>query len=208
MTVSIVLGLVLILASAGTAVFLLSNGDDQPASEVATSPSTTPAETDTSTVEDTSGDEAPSAAVDGPDTDPDVMAGEITTLITDHHQAIVDADYSAAWDLLTSRKQNKYENEPGGYDAWVSNQRTLGRYLTASGAEVEVRDYNAVTQVAEIYVSGMAWSSPDSSCSEWSGVTWVRWEDGAWKYDPGYSTTPQRTREWKPRYDQLLGGRC
>ena len=62
--------------------------------------------------------------------------------------------------------------------------------------------------VAQVDITGMSWSKPGASCTEWSGITWVKYEDGAWKYDPGYSTTPQREREWKPRYAELLGGQC
>jgi hypothetical protein len=62
--------------------------------------------------------------------------------------------------------------------------------------------------VAQVDVTGMTWDKPGASCTEWSGITWVKYEAGSWKYDPGYSTTPQREREWKSRFSQLLGGQC
>jgi hypothetical protein len=67
---------------------------------------------------------------------------------------------------------------------------------------------NEATGVVQVMVTGMRWTKPGATCSEWSGVTWVRWENGGWYYDPGYSTTPQRTRDWKNRFSELLGGSC
>jgi hypothetical protein len=54
----------------------------------------------------------------------------------------------------------------------------------------------------------MKWNKPGAPCSEWSGITWVKYEEGAWRYDPGYSTSPEREAEWKSRYAELLGGKC
>jgi len=57
-------------------------------------------------------------------------------------------------------------------------------------------------------VTGMAWSAPRSRCTEWSGITWAKYENGTWKYDPGFSTTAARKRAWKSRYNELLGVGC
>ena len=73
------------------------------------------------------------------------------------------------------------------------------------GIRVSIQDLDAKTGVARVLVGGMHYSK--TNC-EWRGVTWVRYEDGGWKYDPGYSTTPQREREWKNRFTELLGGAC
>jgi hypothetical protein len=54
----------------------------------------------------------------------------------------------------------------------------------------------------------MSWSQPGARCAEWSGLTWVKYENGEWRYDPGYSTTRQRKRAWASRYGQLLGTSC
>jgi hypothetical protein len=62
--------------------------------------------------------------------------------------------------------------------------------------------------VATVHVGGMAWSAPGANCTEWSGITWVKYEHGAWRYDPGYSTTAARKRKWKSRYGELLGTQC
>ena len=57
-------------------------------------------------------------------------------------------------------------------------------------------------------VTGMRWLKPNARCSQWSGLTWMKYESGDWLYDPGYSTTPERTAEWESRYSELLGGQC
>jgi hypothetical protein len=64
------------------------------------------------------------------------------------------------------------------------------------------------TGVVQVRVTGMGWSAPYRHCRTWSGITWVKYEGGQWKYDPGYSTTRERKREWKSRYAELLGGSC
>ncbi|MBO9532494.1 MAG: hypothetical protein J7513_05930 [Solirubrobacteraceae bacterium] len=138
-------------------------------------------------------------------TDQSVMADDILAVITQHYDDIVAGDYQAAWDLLSTRKQNKYRAETG-FDGWQRNQETVTPYLDTSDGSVTVREYDPATHVATIRVSGWGWSG--AKCSAWEGVTWVRAEAGEWRYDPGYSTTPQRAALWKPRYTQLLGVGC
>ena len=138
---------------------------------------------------------------------PDQFAGDIQTVLADFHQSIVGHDYRAAWNLLSSRKQAK-ELRVDGYAKWRSAQASLAPYLDPSGLRATVQDVDRATGVALVKVSGMGWSAPNARCSEWSGFTWVKYEDGAWRYDPGFSTTPQREREWKSRYGQLLGASC
>lgn len=135
------------------------------------------------------------------------MAPEITNTLRDFHEDVVAGNYHGAWELMTERKREqslaKY-----GYAGWVRNQATLRPYLDPTGLRIDVRDTTPATGVATVDVTGMGWSKPGSSCTEWSGITWVRYENGSWRYDPGYSTTPQRERDWKSRYEELLGGRC
>jgi hypothetical protein len=135
------------------------------------------------------------------------LAAEIQPMLLVWHEDVVHDNYHAAWELLSHRKQVQDENEYG-YATWVKNQSTLNPYLNPSGLQVSVEKTEPSEGVAQVDVTGMAWSKPGAPCTEWSGITWVKYEDGAWKYDPGYSTTPQREREWKPRYSELLGGRC
>lgn len=132
---------------------------------------------------------------------------EITNVLYQHHEDVVNHDFRAAWDLLSARKQRqnliKY-----GYATWAANQATLSAYLDPSGIQVRILQLDPQTRDATVDVTGMTWSRRGAHCTEWSGITWMLYQDGEWRYDPGYSTTPQRTREWKSRYSELLGGSC
>jgi hypothetical protein len=174
-----------------------------PAATSASEPTATPTATPTLTPRPTA---TPDSGV-VPEGSPDQFTGDIKTLLLDFHQAIVRHDYRAAWNVLSARKQAK-EMRVDGYAKWRAAQASLAPYLDPSGLEVTVRDLDRKTGVALVAVSGMKWSAPHARCSEWSGFTWVKYEDGQWRYDPGFSTTPQRQRQWKDRYRQLLGASC
>jgi hypothetical protein len=135
------------------------------------------------------------------------MTGEIRDLLYQHHEDIVTGDFRGAWDLLTARKRHqnlvKY-----GYATWRANQATLSPYLDPTGIQVRILALDPRTGEATVDVTGMTWSKPGAACSEWSGITWVKYEDGQWLYDPGYSTTPAREAAWKSRYYELLGASC
>lgn len=135
------------------------------------------------------------------------MQSEIQQMLLAWHEDVVHGDYRAAWALLSRRKQAQDEHEYG-YSTWVKNQSTLRPYLNPTNLQVVVEDTEPASGVAQVNVTGMGWDKPGAPCTEWSGITWVKYEDGGWKYDPGYSTTPQREREWKHRFSELLGGQC
>jgi hypothetical protein len=135
------------------------------------------------------------------------MTSEITSLLYDHHTAIVDQDFSSAWGLLSRRKQAQNRSKYG-YATWVKFQASLSPYLDPSGLQVKILKLDWPRREATVDLTGMGWSAPRAKCSEWSGVTWVVWQGGEWKYEPGYSTTPQREAIWKPRYSELLGTKC
>jgi hypothetical protein len=135
------------------------------------------------------------------------MESDVTDLIRTHHEDVVNGNYQGAWDLLSARKRAQYEREDG-YAGWRQNQESLAAYLGPAGATVTIQDLDRSSGVARIHVSGMAWSKRGATCSTWSGITWAKYEGGQWKYDPGYSTTPERRRIWKPRFGELLGGSC
>ena len=141
------------------------------------------------------------------ESDVETARQEIEALLYDFHNAVVTGNYSAAWDLLSARKQQQTLREHG-YDKWAGAQASFAKYLDHSGIHVEILDYDDTEQVATVMVSGMPYSAPRARCDEWSGITWVRNEDGYWQYDPGYSTTPERKAAWKSRYEELLGGAC
>ncbi len=134
------------------------------------------------------------------------MEEYIRRVLFGYHQAVVDGRFQDAWQLLSKRKQQQALREDG-YAKWRQAQASLSPYLSPNGARVTI-DSLEDDGVARVYVSGMGWSAPGSSCSEWSGLTWAKYERGAWYYDPGYSTTPQRERQWENRYDELMGVGC
>jgi hypothetical protein len=135
------------------------------------------------------------------------MQSEIQQMLLTWHEDVVAGNYHGAWELLSQRKQQQNEREYG-YATWVKNQSTLRPYLNPSGLRVTVEKTESSDGVAQVDVTGMGWDKPGAPCHEWSGITWVKYEDGSWKYDPGYSTTPQREHEFKSRYPELLGGKC
>jgi hypothetical protein len=152
--------------------------------------------------------QAPSVSPPVSDPSDEQARQDIEQVLYDHHEAIAQADYNTAWDLLSSRKQQQNLAKDGGYAAWVKAQSSLTPYLDPTDIHVEILDYDAADETATVMVTGMRWSAPGARCSEWSGITWVRFEDGSWRYDPGYSTTPEREATWKSRYPELLGASC
>lgn len=194
--------------SAGTSTGATSTPEDTNTAAAQTNATQTNTDT-TQTSTTTAQTNAAAAQSDGilPGVSTQAMQAEIQHMLLEWHEDVVDGKYHAAWELLSSRKQMQDSNEYG-YAAWVKNQSTLRPYLDPSGLQVSVENTEPSTGVAQVDVTGMGWDKPGAPCTEWSGITWVKYEDGAWKYDPGYSTTPQREREWKSRFSELLGGRC
>jgi hypothetical protein len=135
-----------------------------------------------------------------------VMRAEIEELLREFHVAVAERDFQYAWSLLTVRKQQQEAREKS-YSSWKEAQATLAPYLEPYGIHVDIDGLEG-DGVARVLVTGMGWTNPDSPCAEWSGLTWVRHEAGAWQYDPGYSTTEQRRRNWENRSDELLGVGC
>jgi len=135
------------------------------------------------------------------------MTSEIRDLLYQHHEDIVNRDFAAAWSLLTPRKRRQ-NLEKYGYSTWAANQATLSPYLDPTNIQVRILSLDPATGEATVDVTGMTWSKPGSPCSEWSGITWVKFDGGQWLYDPGYSTTPVREAEWKSRSAELLGVGC
>ena len=141
-----------------------------------------------------------------PDESREEMAGEISDVLLAYHEDVVAGDYQSAWALLSPRKRQQYLRE-SGYAKWARAQSSLRPYLDPNGLRTKIVALEG-EGVARVAVTGMTWSDPAASCSEWSGLTWARYEGGSWAYDPGYSTTAARRREWQPRSAELLGGDC
>jgi cytoskeletal protein RodZ len=211
--------IVLALAVGGAAVAIVLNRQNTDGTPLVTDSSaaqsstvtsvTTPTATSTETAPQEVASTPTTSSTEGalPSVPSEQMTSEIQQMLLAWHEDVVHGDYRAAWELLSRRKQVQDENEYG-YATWVKNQSTLDPYLNPAGLQVSIEKTEPDEGVAQVDVTGMSWDKPGASCTEWSGITWVKYEDGAWKYDPGYSTTPQREHEWKPRYSELLGGRC
>ena len=188
-----VLFLALAIAGAGVAVLVNNSGSDSTGSAAVSSVPDGVSVDSTTTLADRD--------------DPHLRQQAIESLIKDFHERVQQGDYSGAWNLLSTRKQDQAQREYG-YSTWVQNQKTLRPYIDPSGTTVTVEDFNPTTGEARIDVQGMGWSKPGATCSYWSGLTWVIYEDGVWKYDPGYSTTSERRSRWSDRGSELLGGTC
>lgn len=134
------------------------------------------------------------------------MDEEITSLLESYHEDVVEEDFQGAWAMLTPRKRRQYLREYG-YHKWSSAQASLSPYLDPYGLEANVVSLEG-EGVARVDVTGMGWSKAGAPCSEWSGLTWVKYEGEEWAYDPGYSTTSARRATWRPRSARLLGGDC
>lgn len=204
-----VLVLAMVVVGAATVIVLSQNSEPTVAAQAAEETRTVTVDEDATPAPTELDDpQSSTAGSRGPDALADGETEQIRQLLLDHHAAIVSQDFDTAWDLLTDRKRESFLNRDGGYGAWVEGQRTLSSYLGPDGLSVTVQDVDEETDVARVDVQGMSWSKPGASCSTWSGVTWVRFENDGWYYDPGYSTTPQRESEWAGRFGELLGGSC
>lgn len=134
------------------------------------------------------------------------MNEEVGALLESYHEDVVDEDFQGAWAMLSPRKRRQYTREYG-YRKWASAQASLSPYLHPAGLTAEVVALEG-EGVARVEVNGMKWDQPGAPCSEWSGLTWVKYEGDEWTYDPGYSTTAARTAAWKAKSSHLLGGDC
>jgi hypothetical protein len=135
------------------------------------------------------------------------MTGEIQSLLRVYHQDIVARQPAAAWQLLSTRKQRQ-ELRKDGYTNWATAQLSLAPHLDPTGLQARVLSQDPATGIVTVNVTGMKWTAPNARCKEWSGITWVMYQNNRWKYDPGIATTSARNREWKSRYSQLLGAQC
>jgi hypothetical protein len=135
------------------------------------------------------------------------MQQDIRAVLLEYHEDVIAGNYSAAWSILSERKRQQ-DLQQSGYASWEQAQSSLAAYLDPSGIEVRILASDRRTGVATVDVSGMSWDKPGASCTDWSGITWVKYETGGWHYDPGYSTTTYRNAAWKSRFRELLGGSC
>ena len=208
-TPSVFAGAVIVLALAitgGAVALVVSNNNQQsganvPAPTVTVSPP--PAPTPPAAPET-----PPPGAGILPNVDEATMEADITDLLRSHHQAIVAGNYYDAWVLTSRRYRAKKKRELGSFETWAEGQIDLGNNLDPGDVAASIRELDRRNGVATVDVSGMGWTKPGSPCSTWSGVTWARYENDHWRYEPGYSMSPQRRAEWFPRRTALLGWGC
>lgn len=204
----LLIALAIVLLGAGAAAAIIFGTDES------VEPATVAAETsDTSGEDIDEGEEtAEEEDVEAEESDPyppvsrAEMEEEIESLLLTYHEDLVVRDFRSAWALLSSRKRQQNLAEYG-YEEWREAQESLSDGLTPYGLSVQIDGLEG-EGVARVMVTGMGWSDPGSPCDEWSGLTWVRYERGEWAYDPGYSTTLARRRDWEPRAKMLLGKNC
>lgn len=141
-----------------------------------------------------------------PDVSQQQMEREIADVVGQHHRLLQQGSYRSAFALLSARKQHQLENEVG-FDGWRNNQTDLRRYVgNLDALDVTIQSLDRRHGVATIMITGPRFDLPNNACgSRYSGITWAKYEDGSWTYEPGFSTTPQRRREWggSRRYETL-----
>lgn len=199
----VVAALVLLLGAGAAGAVLLAKGSSETTVAVDTTATTEAVHNEEEVVESTGEEVTPSGF---PTVSRAQMNEEVSALLRGYHEDVVEEDFQGAWALLSSRKRQQYMAEYG-YRKWAYNQGTLNPYLSPYALKaviVSLEDEG----VARVDVTGMTWTKPGAPCSEWSGLTWVKFERGEWTYDPGYSTTSARRRIWEPRRAGLLGANC
>jgi hypothetical protein len=197
---------VLVGASAGGTILLIGQGES--GDEAGEQPVVSSVPADADVASQGSGEAVSGSA--GSELSPQTTAAkarEIQSLLLTYYEDVTAGRFRDAWSLLSARKRRQNLSEYT-YRDWVEEGVAgLADYLDPSGLTVRIDGTEADGSV-RVLLTGMTWSDPNSPCSEWSGLTWVKFENGAWALDPGYSTTPDRRRLWEPREDELLGVGC
>jgi hypothetical protein len=143
------------------------------------------------------------------------MRVAIAGLSRRHHQLIADGDFAGAYALYSRRKQNQplIENPScGDYKCWESAMYPLRSGLSNPvRASVRVLRVFKSSGVAEFRV---VLPRPDCPTGAWEGVTWAKYENGRWTYDPGWKTDEVQRAKYASTNDgntqdpRLLGVGC
>jgi len=227
---NLILAFVAVVAVGLIGVFLIvqafggSDGEDPVPTAETSQPA--PAEADA----ETTADEGPGGAADSFGGPSGPLAGmsrsEIQQgaqrVIRDYHVAIHDGDRSGMWNALSRKKRQQKieEDRTGDYEDSLANfystQFEFGSQLDSpESAKAKVLSIDRRTGAVDVYVSGLGYNgscnaAPPDPDDLWTGITWVRYENGHWGYEPGYSTTQQRRERWENAPDdyRLLGFGC
>jgi hypothetical protein len=134
----------------------------------------------------------------------DAMTRQIRTMFRDYHQSLAHGRLDHAFSLMSERKRQDVLDDDL-LDEWKQDGASFGKQIEPSRLQVKIVATDAKAGIAAVRISGMPYHDPASLCKTWSGVTWVKYEHGAFHYDPGYSTTTAREAEWKPRALETFG---
>ncbi|MEV4422459.1 hypothetical protein AB0L40_21155 [Patulibacter sp. NPDC049589] len=230
--VAAVLVLALVVAGSAAAFVLTRDaGDDaalaaQTTSTVGDTTSTagdTSAEapTATDTTSDTTTDDATPTATSGgavPDDDESTMADDIATTISEYYGALNNGDTNTAWDLLSGRRHRLETSGRVLYGrqrtraSWAAAEGRTGLAVSPGTVTATMVELDRANGVATVRIKGLDFSGPNAGhCNgRYTGITWAKYENGAWKYEPGANTTAKREARWPnastdPR---LLGNKC
>jgi hypothetical protein len=126
-------------------------------------------------------------------------------VISEFYDAVAASDWDRAW-ALQSRHYRRAKlrdlasegDSSGSIDSapqtWPIGYENVRRYLDASDATATVVDLDREAGVATIEVSGTRWDAAGGSGC-YVGQTWLLYEDGNWRYDPGTIGWPERKRQ-------------
>ena len=164
--------LVLVGASAGATVLLL--GQDESSEGTGEQPTISSVPVDGDADSQRSGEAVSGSTGTEPSTqEAAAMASEIQPSLLAFYEDVVAHRYRDAWERLSERKRQQNLREYT-YREWAEEGvGSLADYLDPSGLTVRVDGVEADGSV-RVLLTGMTWSDPDSPCSEWSGLTWVK----------------------------------
>ena len=109
--------------------------------------------------------------------------------------------------MTTLRYQQDVINSLG-FSQWKQNQMTGAIYFThPQDIQARVIGEDPADGSVTVLMTGLGFTDPNSSCTTWAGVTWARYERGAWYFDPSSDATAQRASEWDSS-PETLGHGC
>lgn len=129
------------------------------------------------------------------------------------HVLASQGDTAGIWANLSPRKRRQKATDPeASVSEFLSQQADFGQQLSTPGsARVRVVDVDRQTGGVEIYVSNLGYTGAcvlGTQGDKWVGITWVKYQNGRWYYEPGYSTTQERRDTWESDATGTLGGSC
>jgi hypothetical protein len=136
------------------------------------------------------------------------MAADVGELLRRFYGAQIKYQYGVQRGLTTERYQRNVIDDLG-FSTWATDyQATAAPYLAdAQNIDVTILDQDPADGVVTVDARGMRYTKPGSSCSMWEGITWARYEQGRWRYDPSVKATAARQARWG-HSDKVIGSGC